>query len=67
MYRNQSTDLLCKSVDWFLYDNGLRHERINGRFDDESKSAKDTAFLINAEAHAGTCQRSLMKLFCGMG
>ena len=21
--------LLCKSMDWFLYDNGLRHERVN--------------------------------------
>ena len=28
-YRNQSIDLLCKSMDWFLYDNGLRHEIIN--------------------------------------
>ena len=27
-YRNQSFDLLCKSIDWFLYDNGLRHERV---------------------------------------
>ena len=27
-YRNQSIDLLCKSMEWFLYDNGLRHERI---------------------------------------
>ena len=27
-YRNQSIDLLDKSMDWFLYDNGLRHERI---------------------------------------
>ena len=27
-YRNQSIDLLYKSMDWFLYDNGLRHERI---------------------------------------
>ena len=27
-YRNQSIDLLCKSVDWFLYDNGLRHEKV---------------------------------------
>ena len=26
--RNQSTDLWSKSVDWFLYDNGLRHERV---------------------------------------
>ena len=28
-YRNQSIDLLCKSMDWFLYDNGLHHERVN--------------------------------------
>ena len=28
-YRNQSIDLLWKSMDWFLYDNGLRHERVN--------------------------------------
>ena len=28
-YRNQSTDMKSKSMDWFLYDNGLRHERVN--------------------------------------
>ena len=28
-YRNQSIDLLRKSMDWFLYDNGLRHEKVN--------------------------------------
>ena len=27
-YRNQSIDLQSKWVDWFLYDNGLRHERV---------------------------------------
>ena len=27
-YRNQSIDLLCKSMDWFLYDIDLRHERV---------------------------------------
>ena len=27
-YRNQSIDLLPKSMDWFLYDIGLHHERI---------------------------------------
>ena len=27
--RNQSTDLLCKSIDWFLYGRDLRHERVN--------------------------------------
>ena len=26
-YRNQSIDLLCKSMDWFLYGKGLCHER----------------------------------------
>ena len=28
-YRNQSFDLRSKSMDWFLYDKGLRHERAN--------------------------------------
>ena len=27
-YRNQSIDLLRKSMNWFLCDNGLRHERV---------------------------------------
>ena len=27
-YRNQSIDLPSKSMDWFLYDNGLRLERV---------------------------------------
>ena len=30
-YRNQSIDLLCKSMDWILYDNSLRHERVKPR------------------------------------
>ena len=28
-YRNQSIDLQNKSMDWFLYDNGPRLERVN--------------------------------------
>ena len=28
-YRNQSIDLHSKSMDWFLYDKDLRHERVN--------------------------------------
>ena len=27
-YWNQSINLPCKSMDWFLYDNGFRHERV---------------------------------------
>ena len=30
LYRNQSIDLQSKSINWFLYDNGLHHERIKG-------------------------------------
>ena len=30
-YRNQSIDLQSKSMDWFLYDNDLHHERVKGR------------------------------------
>ena len=28
-YGNQSINLRSKSMNWFLYDNGLRHERVN--------------------------------------
>ena len=28
IYRNQSTDLLCKSMNWFLYDKNRRHEKV---------------------------------------
>ena len=30
--RNQSIDLQIKSMDWFLYDKGLRHERVKMNF-----------------------------------
>ena len=30
-YRNQSINLLCKSMEWFLYVNGLSQERVNAR------------------------------------
>ena len=37
-YRNQYIDLLCKSMDWFLYDDGLRHERV--KYNSTTKSVK---------------------------
>ena len=30
MERHNWHELLCKSMDWFLYDRDLRHERVNG-------------------------------------
>ena len=32
IYRNQWIDLLSKSMDWFLYDRDLRHERVKALF-----------------------------------
>ena len=32
IYTNQSIDLQSKSMNWFLHDNGLRHERVNQIF-----------------------------------
>ena len=29
LYRNQSIDLLCKPMDWFLCDRDIRHEKVN--------------------------------------
>ena len=31
--RNQSIDLLSNSMDWFLYDRDLRHERVKTLLD----------------------------------
>ena len=45
-YRSQSIDLLCKSMDWFLYDNGLRHEELNRSVYDFSEDGRK--FMRNA-------------------
>ena len=45
-YRNQSINLLFKSVDWFLYDNGLRHERVKSL---DVKNLYKEEFLPNHE------------------
>ena len=44
-YRNQSIDLQSKTLDWFLYDRDLRHERVNMK---ESRTTPSTIsnFLI---------------------
>ena len=31
-YRNRSTDLLCKSMNWFLYDKDFHHERVKSLY-----------------------------------
>ena len=49
-YRNQPIDLFCKSMDWFLYDNSLCHERVKeNRISDNKKIWRTIKlfFLIN--------------------
>ena len=60
-YRNQSIDLIRKSMDLFLYDNGLRLERVkvvnNNHYD--RKIVKISCFgLNNLENHRGSLQFS---------
>ena len=45
-YRNQSNDLRAKSMDWFLYDNGLRHKRVNRCIGLENKDKKIVMILV---------------------
>ena len=48
-YRNESIDLLRKSMDWFLYDNGLRLERVKWLLSNEictNKNLSKLCFII---------------------
>ena len=55
-YRNQSIDLLRKSMNWFLYDDGLRHERVKATLDFISRLINnqtfDTLFKVSPKAKA---------------
>ena len=48
-YRNQSTDLLRKSMDWFLYDNDLSHKRAKSSFFRDSANSAFWFWLYNSE------------------
>ena len=51
-YRNQSIDLLCKSVDWFLYDNGLHHERVKSSVRKKSFKRKRNFSIVKPQPSA---------------
>ena len=51
-YRNQSINLLCKSMDWFLYDNVLRHERVK---ECSSNSVQVVFFKILEDSQENIC------------
>ena len=47
-YRNQSTDLLYKSIDWFLYDRDICHERVKSEI-------RNSVTLFSATLNSATC------------
>ena len=57
-YRNQFTDLRNKLIDWFLYDNGLRHERVNNI----TRSSYDSHVSLNQ--YGGENLSNLLKFQC---
>ena len=79
LYRNQSIDLLCKSMDWFLYDRDLGDERVkdqclihNWPIDLLVKSIVYIGYfyrietLVNKVLKQGTnqlCKKALVKMF----
>ena len=68
-YRNQSIDLFCKSMDWFLYDNDLRHERVNP-FDDTGfflyplKTSKTRSFFMFSGGYKRDYLHEIGNFFC---
>ena len=47
-HRNKSINLLCKSMDWFLHDRDICHERINSSMSSTSSVLKtvNTCFIL---------------------
>ena len=60
--------LLRKLMDWFLYDNGLRHERVKGYFQEVQKetsgikSVKMFKLLLNAFSKTNYFQKPPLAL-----
>ena len=47
-WRKQSIDLLCKSMDWLLYDREIRHEKVNALHAKQcSKIQKIWSFFVD--------------------
>ena len=48
-YKNHSIDFLGKSMDWFLYDRHLRHERVNDKIQKSSYFDHSCDFMDSAD------------------
>ena len=63
-YRNQSIDLQSKSMDFLLYDNGLRHERVN-RIAQKSNSLNRLVYLVGLKVTVSILWLLLLSKFFG--
>ena len=63
LYWNQSIDLVGRSIDWFLYDNGLRHERVKVDFNFSEFRNADALFCCMFFLQFQDNSSSLSKLF----
>ena len=57
-YRNQPIDLQSKSIDWFLWDRDLNHERVHWE-----KFWENAVLSLDNSPREVICQ-NLLKLFC---
>ena len=69
LYRNPSMDLQSKSMDWFLYDNDLRHERVNpfdatGFFLYPLKTSKTRSFFMFSGGYKRDYWHEIGNFFC---
>ena len=63
-YRNQSTDLPSKSMDWFLYDNGLRQKRLKMKLRNEDLLLVPVSFTKILFTVPEKCPNREFFLFC---
>ena len=62
-YKNQSIDLQRKSMDWFLYDRDLRHERVkrNSCPTQQKKYLKGTNRSLKLKFMIGSCSGNVLE------
>ena len=59
LFRYQSIDLLCKSMDWFLYDRDLRHERVKELYHTSENSSSCIDLIFTSQLKLGFTLRCI--------
>ena len=77
-YRNQSTDLQCKSIDWFLYVGNIRMKRVKvmetnrqkamswlNNYTEKRRKNKDVSNIIKITTEYSLCESVRIRSFSG--